>query len=609
MKDIKTRNHVRNIKVINKSAIAAEHMKSAAIRSKEKAADVAQNDVESSTDYGSQQIESTASNTAHDVAYVSTSLPRKAVHQFYQNKTDSDVTKPHSSRQNASAVGRPYPDPGNRPHSNSQMANTIASNRNSSTHVAHNARTNHSFNPTPHDSERHAFRKARTQKAQIKQRAKDPRLVKTKKTAISRSPSQTKTFKYAPRTMKSVQSRAHVSQRTISRTVSRSYARSKQIASASAQIAAKNARKATAVLKKYIRAALAQAKFHAAALSGGGSIAVIFIILLCTIGLILGSSFGILFSGEDTGSGITIRDAIQEINTEYEAQLDSIRATNPHDIVEMTGSRAVWKDVLSVYAVKTTTDPDQPQEVVTVTDEKKELLRNIFWEMNSISSQVSMETRTVTTETADEHGNIATQSQEVQQRVLHINVTHKTVEEMAASYSFNADQNTQLTELLSPEYVSLWNSALYGITASDTAIVDVAISQLGNVNGQPYWSWYGFGSRVEWCACFVSWCANECGYIDNGIIPKYSYCPTGADWFKQRGQWADREVIPEPGMIIFFDWARRGGPDGETDHTGIVEKVENGRVYTIEGNSGNACRERSYPIGWHEIYGYGIPQF
>ena len=114
MKDIKTRNHVKNIKVINKSAIAAEHMKSAAIRSKEKAADVARNDVESATDYGSQQIESTASNTAHDVAYVGTSLPRKAVHQFYQTKTESEVTKPPSSRQNTSTAGRPYPDPGNR---------------------------------------------------------------------------------------------------------------------------------------------------------------------------------------------------------------------------------------------------------------------------------------------------------------------------------------------------------------------------------------------------------------------------------------------------------------------------------------------------------------
>ena len=114
------------------------------------------------------------------------------------------------------------------------------------------------------------------------------------------------------------------------------------------------------------------------------------------------------------------------------------------------------------------------------------------------------------------------ESEEVEQKVLHITVTHKTVEEMASSYSFNADQKSQLTELMSPDYASLWNAALYGITASDTAIVDVALSQIGNVCGQPYWSWYGFGSRVSWCACFVSWCANECGYIDNGIVPRYA---------------------------------------------------------------------------------------
>ena len=137
-------------------------------------------------------------------------------------------------------------------------------------------------------------------------------------------------------------------------------------------------------------------------------------------------------------------------------------------------------------------------------------------------------------------------------------------------------------------------------------LVEVARSQLGNIGGDPYWSWYGFDSRVEWCACFVSWCCDQCGYIESGVVPKYSYCPTGADWFKEHNLWTERDITPQPGMIIFFDWARGGRQDGETDHTGIVEKVENGRVYTIEGNSGNACREKSYPIGWYEIYGYGL---
>lgn len=139
-------------------------------------------------------------------------------------------------------------------------------------------------------------------------------------------------------------------------------------------------------------------------------------------------------------------------------------------------------------------------------------------------------------------------------------------------------------------------------------LVEVAKSQLGNVGGEPYWSWYGFPDRVEWCACFVSWCANECGYLDKGIIPRFSGCDTGMAWFKNKGQWLDGRSAPESGMIIFFDWPDEYGVlDGSSDHVGIVEKVEGGRVYTIEGNSGDACQRNSYPIGYSSILGYGTP--
>lgn len=141
-------------------------------------------------------------------------------------------------------------------------------------------------------------------------------------------------------------------------------------------------------------------------------------------------------------------------------------------------------------------------------------------------------------------------------------------------------------------------------------IVDVARSQLGNVGGEPYWSWYGFPSRVEWCACFVSWCADQCGYIDSGIIPRFSGCEQGAGWFKARNLWQDGSATPTSGAIIFFDWLDENGiQDGSPDHVGIVEKVENGRVYTIEGNSGDACQQNSYPIGYFEILGYGTPKY
>ena len=110
----------------------------------------------------------------------------------------------------------------------------------------------------------------------------------------------------------------------------------------------------------------------------------------------------------------------------------------------------------------------------------------------------------------------------------------------------------------------------------------------------------------------MSWCANECGYIDAGIIPKFSGCSAGASWFKSRGQWQDNTYEPHPGDIIFFDWDNKGssGPQNNVpDHVGIVERVENGVVYTVEGNSGDSCRQRHYNIGHYEIWGYATPAF
>ena len=142
-------------------------------------------------------------------------------------------------------------------------------------------------------------------------------------------------------------------------------------------------------------------------------------------------------------------------------------------------------------------------------------------------------------------------------------------------------------------------------SGGNQAIVEVALTQLGNEGGQPYWSWYGFDGRVEWCACFVSWCSEQCGYLESGIIPKFSLCSDGVNWFKGRGQWQDKNYEPQAGDIIFFDW----GNDGSIDHVGIVEKCENGTVYTVEGNSGDACKQQSYPVGSGSIYGYGCPNY
>ena len=140
--------------------------------------------------------------------------------------------------------------------------------------------------------------------------------------------------------------------------------------------------------------------------------------------------------------------------------------------------------------------------------------------------------------------------------------------------------------------------------AGNQAIVQVALAQEGN-GGDTYWRWYGFSSRVSWCACFVSWCGEQCGYLESGVMPKFSLCSDGVKWFQEKGQFKDGSCVPAAGDIIFFDW----GDDGSIDHVGIVESVGKGNVNTVEGNSGDQVKRHSYPIGDSRIYGYGVPVY
>ena len=139
-----------------------------------------------------------------------------------------------------------------------------------------------------------------------------------------------------------------------------------------------------------------------------------------------------------------------------------------------------------------------------------------------------------------------------------------------------------------------------GTRPGNQAVVDIAKSQVGNVGGQPYWSWYGFNSRVEWCACFVSWCYGQMGLSE----PRFAACQSqGIPWFQSHGQWGGRDYANiAPGDAIFFDWDL----DGRADHVGIVVGTDGSRVYTVEGNSGDACKIKSYSLTYECIKGYGL---
>ena len=203
------------------------------------------------------------------------------------------------------------------------------------------------------------------------------------------------------------------------------------------------------------RLAIANTKILFAALIGTGGVAILFTIVICIIGLIMGSSFGIFMATEDTGTGYTLNSVIQEINEEYLAEIEKIKAEIPHDDFEMSETTPNWKNILAVYAVKVTTAEDGA-EVVTIDEEKAELIREVFWDMTEIVYETEPYEDTDTIETTDEQGNTIEQEVTVVKIKLIIDVKNITADDIAIDYGFNESEVLQLQELLQIENESMW---------------------------------------------------------------------------------------------------------------------------------------------------------
>lgn len=243
-------------------------------------------------------------------------------------------------------------------------------------------------------------------------------------------------------------------------------------------------------------------------------------------------------------------------------------------------------------------------------------LQRIFEKQYKLTLTETVEVRYRTETSTDADGNTTTEEVPYNYYILTVTLKSKSI----ASF---------VSELLTPQQLELYQAYLQtsgnrplifgggspdgtpsedlsgvhfvnGTRPGNTAVVDIAKSQVGNVDGAPYWSWYGFDSRVEWCACFVSWCYNRMGKSE----PRFAGCQSqGIPWFVNHGQWGDRGYPNiAPGDAIFFDWDL----DGSADHVGIVIGTDGERVYTVEGNSGDACKVKSYSLNYECIKGYGL---
>ena len=367
MADIKTRDAVKGtIKTIDKAAVASERMKSAYAKTKDKAEQGYYADENSATEYAADRISAASERITND-----------GVHQF--NKQGQKAVK--TTKDNVVKAKNKISD------FKQKRAAKAAEQRMSGNSVQ-------TYHSTVSRSADKAVKGAQQTEKTIKQTARSGK--KTVKTAAKG------TVKTTQKSVKTAQATSKAAIKTAEHTAKATQAAAKASAKAaqSAAQAAKATAKATVAAVKAavkatiaaVKAIIAGVKALVAAIAAGGWIAIVIIIVICHFALIAFSVFGIFFSGEDSGNGMTMQSVVREINAEYDTRLDEIQSSTTYDVLEMSGSRAVWKEVLAVYSVKTTTDPDNPQEVATMDEGKKQLLSGIFLEKNEISTHTESKT-------------------------------------------------------------------------------------------------------------------------------------------------------------------------------------------------------------------------
>ena len=407
MPDIKTRDVVKGtVKTIDKSAVAAERMKDAYIRTKDKAEQGLYSVDNFPNEYAADHITGSAESAA-----------REAVHQFdKQGRRGIRTTKENISKA--------------KEHFRQKKAENGL--RRSA------------------DTAKKSIRTLERNGKNIKQTAKSTGKITIKSAKGSVKTAQ-KTIKTAEQTaktaIKTTQQAAKIAQKTAQAT-----ARAARAAAHAARAAAKGAVSA-------VRGMLAAARGLVAAIAAGGWIAVAVILVICMAAFLVGSCFGIFFGSPDSEAQ-SIRQVVAGLDADYMGQLERIKANISHDVLEMSGSRAGWQEVLAVYAVRVAANPHEPQQVATMDEGKKAILTDIFWQMNEISSRTESRTEEIMIETDDGNGTNVETVTTVTRTYLYITVTGKSADVMADQYGFTEKQRKQLAELLDGAYKKYWETLI-----------------------------------------------------------------------------------------------------------------------------------------------------
>ena len=596
MADIKTRDAVKGtIKTIDKAAVASQRMKTAYAKTKEKAEQGYYAEENSPTEYAADKVSHTSERVADEGVHQFNKQGQKAVRETKENigKAKNKIAD-FKTRRAIKAAEQRQAQQGVYENVGSQIRNGAASRSEAVNAPVKTIKTRQAANRTIKQSARNTEQTVKTAtKGTVKTTAKGTVKTadKTVKTAQATSRTAIKTSEQAA---KSAQRVAKTSVKTAEKTA--------KAAKASAKAAAEATKKTVKATIAAVKAIIAGTKALITAIAAGGWIAVVIILVVVLLGCAVA-----FFGGNSNSSSYTPVSAeveayeplIQKYARQYgiPEYVELIKAV----MMQESGGRGLDP----MQAAEGSFNTRYPHEPNGIKDPEYSI------ECGVQELKAALVAAEVENPIDMEHIKLALQGYNFGNGYISWAKSNYGGYSYANAVEFSTMQAERLgwSNYGDTQYV---NHVLryYPIGRAFTSggnqvIVEVALTQLGNEGGQPYWSWYGFDGRVEWCACFVSWCAEQCGYIDGGIIPKFSVCSDGVSWFSGNGQWQDRSYEPSAGDIIFFDWEN----DGVTDHVGIVEKCENGVVYTVEGNSGDACKQNQYSVGSGSIYGYGVPAY
>ena len=591
MADIKTRDAVKGtIKTIDKAAIASERMKSAYVGIKERAEQGYYADENSATEYAADRISYAADRVKDEGIHQFNKQGQKAVKTTQENigKAKDKITDFKQSRAVKAAEQKAAQ---NMSEQHGLQIRHGAASRSSAPDVSQTAKSQ--LIKTRQQGQKMIKTTARNAEKAVKASAKGT--VKTTEKGIKTAQSTCKAaIKTTENSVKTAQAAAKASAKTAQKAA--------QAAKATAKATAEATKATVRATIAAVKAIIAGTKALISALIAGGWIAAVIILIVVLLGCAVS-----LFGG---GSGSNAYTPVSEEVEAYEPLIQKYaKQYGIPEYVELIKAVMMQESggcgLDPMQAAEGSFNTRYPHEPNGIKDPEYSI------ECGVQELKAALISAEVENPIDMEHIKLALQGYNFGNGYISWAKTNYGGYSYANAVEFSTMQAARLGwdsygDTQYPAHVLRYYPYGRAFTSGgNQAIVEVALTQLGNEGGQPYWSWYGFEGRVEWCACFVSWCADQCGYIESGIIPKFAGCVDGANWFKGHGQWKDRSYEPSAGEIIFFDWEG----DGETDHVGIVEKCENGIVYTVEGNSGDACRQKQYTVGSSSIYGYGVPAY